>query len=1743
LRAKRKLRFWFLLTSGEVDTMKQPSTPRWEKRLVRSLLLLLLAATIAGVAGVFSPHTTIAQLPPPAVRSGATEDEGVVIGEAETFLSQPVPLTTPLNEQVLTVAFSPDGKKLATAGAHYGSLGQFKMWDVAASKELVAVRRIPGVRTVAFSPDGQFVACGDFSGAIKLRDANTGEVRAMVKAHNSGVNGLAFSPDGQSLASAGLDRTVKLWGMKPFQESYQSLQGAEKGASVELVGKDAAQVVKFEPAGLRLTLSPGKAATNAGIGVIAARAMKGDFEITVSFELLQEPEAEDAGTQTRFSLAVNLNKPNTGDMATFSRRMTAKGPHFFTWTSLRDKETGKDKYMGREFPTKAKAGRLRLVRTGSLLSYYTAEGSNSEFTFLQQYPFGAEDLKDVRLMVAPGGPKAALDVRVTDLRIRAEALPGTAAAPGPLGLQERIVFRGHANQVYTVAFFPDGQSLVSGGADRLGKIWDVRTGKEKFTLLGHTSAVESVAVSPDGKTVATGSWDQSIKLWDAETGKELGTLPGNESLIYAVAFSPVDSNLLACTTQFGTVRFWDVKERKWLGDLVGKPPYSMLAMRMLGLLGSTPEQGPLLASSFLVASDLTPYSYRPPIWTLAFSGDGNYLACGGADTTAKVWDLTAAKSPVAAKLVTTLRTAAPAGDRVRAMAYAPDGQVVALARDDNTVHLRDAKTGDVLFILTEHTDVVTSVAFSPDSRTLASGSADKTIKLWDRTTGKEKLTLKGHTAGVNALAFSPDGQRLVSGSDDKTVKLWEAISGKNVATFKGHEGSVKAAAFAPDGQRLASAGADRTIKVWNPSKETEPLHTLKGHEGAVQALAFSADGSLASASDDETVRLWDIVQGKGSRLLTGQGAPVGALAFSPSGRTLVSGGSNAMVVVWDPVKGQPRQSLYGHGNAITALAFHPQGGQLLSGSFDGTVRWQGADSTFLLRTLPSNSGGNRFAVFSPSGERLASGGEGGVTLWSRSLAPAQYPSAARDGNYSDAAFSPDGRTLALANFNYVQLCDALSGQIDRYLYTEKGARLLAYSPDGKYLAVNTGGVRGANLGGVRQSGTHADTRLFDVATGRTVAVLPGTSDTMVAIRFSPDGKKLATLGSDNTLQQWDVPSGKLRTTSSEPGVSSSGLAFLPDGTMATSNWDGTIRFLDADAGRQTKQWRAGVGLACVDVSADGTLLAAGDLNGPGPSLIRVWEIGTGKEKFKFPGPSGRIKAVAFTRDGQGLIATSSNNNNTGEVAFWDLSSGKLRAAHTTSRPPQGSIALSRDGKRVALPLMQGLSFWDLEPMVPERAWTAHALAVSCGLFVKNGQILVTGSLDGSIKLWDLNKGELLVTFKEHSGSVRGLAVLPDGNTLLSASDDKTVKLWDLTTFKEKSTLRGHTLPVSSLAVSADGKTLASGGGDLDKPGPGELILWNLETGALRSLSSIEKAVYSVAYSPDGAWMAAGFATGVIQIWDAKTEKPSTTLTTAQVRPLTFSPDNKFLAVGQGLSRTWLEAGDGRVSLWNTATWQKRADLQKHTDLVHSVAFSPDGWTLASASQDGTIKLCSLAPIRNHAVSAVAAIGKIPIGDVLVKEEPLAAPPIVIPSSIPKALVVDPPTNPPQPVQPTAQPKPQSLAWLPMAEFIGMLITLAMVIGLGVWFRLRSPSVLVLAPADDEPILDTPLPDDYDDEPILDTPYEPEEELPPVSFQCVACGKKLKAKAELVGKKVKCKQCGKVVPVPNNNANGIEELPS
>ncbi|MBG1258898.1 serine/threonine-protein kinase [Nostoc commune] len=291
---------------------------------------------------------------------------------------------------------------------------------------------------------------------------------------------------------------------------------------------------------------------------------------------------------------------------------------------------------------------------------------------------------------------------------------------------------------------------------------------------------------------------------------------------------------------------------------------------------------------------------------------------------------------------------------VNALAISPDSNTLASASDDKTIKLWDLNSQKVLASLSGHSQAVKSVTFSPDGQILATASDDKTIKLWRVETSKEICTLLGHSHAVKSVAFSPDGQILASGSWDKTIKLWDVNTSKEICTITGHKLQVNSVAFSPDGKLLASASYDRTIRLWQLKAfgrfeekfENRPcyslLGTLSGHAWAVLTVAFSPDGKiLATGSDDNTIKLWEVNTGQLICTLVGHSWSVVAVAFTADGEMLLSASCDKTVKLWKISTAEEIVTLSGHIDSVSAVAVSKVTQLIASGSRDKTIKlWQ-----------------------------------------------------------------------------------------------------------------------------------------------------------------------------------------------------------------------------------------------------------------------------------------------------------------------------------------------------------------------------------------------------------------------------------------------------------------------------------------------------------------------------------------------------------------------------------------------------------------------------------------------------------------------------------------------------------------------------------------------------------------------------------------------------------------------------------
>jgi WD40 repeat protein len=601
--------------------------------------------------------------------------------------------------------------------------------------------------------------------------------------------------------------------------------------------------------------------------------------------------------------------------------------------------------------------------------------------------------------------------------------------------------------------------------------------------------------------------------------------------------------------------------------------------------------------------------------SVAFSPDGKMLASGSQDKTVRLWDVATGRR---------LRTLSGHADAVNAVAFSSNGKSLASASGDGTVKLWDVASGRALRSLNGNPGSVKAVAFSPNGSLLASGGYDDTITLWDVASGRSLRILRAHTNEIQSIAFSPDGKRLASGSEDQTVKLWDVARGSVLLTLSGHSNTVSSVIFSKDGKLLASGSYDNTIIVWD-AVSGHALRTLKKQAAIsanqsvvnqllnlnpsvvrndpVMSVAFSPDGkSLASASQDSAIDLWDVASGRELRALRGQAAPVYAVAAAPNGQMVASANRANTVTLWDLVIGHKIRTLAGSSVSVNPVTFSPDGKLVASGGPDDTIElWDeasGREERVLNKQQPNNTPDDMPGFGLPS------------------FSPTQSTTklATMPDQATSVAFSPNGKLLVSASTDRtIKIWDLASGNALHVMSEHDGpAYSVAFSPDGKIVA---------------SGGWDKTVELWDVVTGRELRGLSGHSQLVISVAFSPNGKLLASGGADGTVRLWDVASGHaLRTLAGDSG-SVRCVAFSPDGTMLASGGDDdTIKLWDVVGGRELRVLHGHTaGVNSIVFTPSGKLLISGSEDG----TTREWDIASGKE---------RVALITFA-DGSSIAVT------------------------------------------------------------------------------------------------------------------------------------------------------------------------------------------------------------------------------------------------------------------------------------------------------------------------------------------------------------------------------------------------------------------------------------------------------------------------------------------------------------------------
>jgi WD40 repeat protein len=730
---------------------------------------------------------------------------------------------------------------------------------------------------------------------------------------------------------------------------------------------------------------------------------------------------------------------------------------------------------------------------------------------------------------------------------------------------------------------------------------------------------------------------------------------------------------------------------------------------------------------------------------------------------------------------------------------------------------------------------------------------------------------------------------------------------------------------------------------------------------ASAAMQLHNSGAARMALDDAPMEHrnweWNYLHSQldaASLVLPEANGKIKSFVLSPSGRQIaICREDRNEVYLFDVVTGKLDAVLRGHSGAATSAAYRPDGKQVATGSIDRTIRlWDPATGrqTALLKpeAAPSNLDQQILVNYNSDGSRIVSsvsrGGNGMSRLWDAANAKEIAVLGQWQTNSPSAAFSPDGKRVAVASGEFVRVCDVVTGrQLALLGPHEEQVKHLTYSPDGKRIASaavinvihlwdgesgkeiavlpgytsNVLGVKFSPDGSRLISGSSfpdTSAHLWDAATGRLLGTLKGHKNEIWAMDFDASGKLVATGSLDQIGRIWDGRTGQLIASLGGHTGPVKHVNFNPDGTrVVTASDDATIRLWDARTGELIGVLRGSNGQFSPNESLafkpDGSRLVSGSYDG----TMRIWDMNLAERNGILRGHTSFVYDVAFNADGEQVASASWD----GTARLWDATTCRQTGLLKHEKEFITSLAYSGNSRQLVTVERDGcVTLWDLisqnKARFPAQPFSRDS--DSRATFNPSGTMLAAACQDGMVRLWDVAGGKEIAQLKGHEKVPIDVAFHPDGSLLATSGSDGTVRLWDVSTKAPLAVLRGHTGRVWRVAFSIDGKLLASGGNDRT------ICFWDAQTHERLAVIPLGSIVYGVAFSPDGTRLAAGCA-------------------------------------------------DNTVRLVDVGSRQQVAELRGHSSYVHAVAWSPDGTRLVSGSGDFTLRIWDSLSVQERAKRA------------------------------------------------------------------------------------------------------------------------------------------------------------------------------
>lgn len=531
-------------------------------------------------------------------------------------------------------------------------------------------------------------------------------------------------------------------------------------------------------------------------------------------------------------------------------------------------------------------------------------------------------------------------------------------------------------------------------------------------------------------------------------------------------------------------------------------------------------------------------------------------------------------------------------------------------------------------------------------------------------------------------------------------------------TLTGHNGRVRAVGISSDGKLVISASDDHTLKVWDLVRGTEE-RSLTGHSDWIRALAVMPnEPRTISASDDHTLKIWNIETRAEELSINTYGDLIRALAISSDGRYAISASDDRVINVWNLEQGTVEYILMGHSAQVNALAVTPDGRYLISGSDDRTLKVWDLDRKTEVGTLKGHNAKINAVAITP------------------------------DGRYAISASADD--TLMLWDLGQSSLVKPLT--ITDRAYWVKG---LAVTPDGCRIIA---------------ASEDYTLKIWDLKHTAEELTLEGHTEWVNTVAVTPDGQYAVSASDDQTLKVWDLSRAAQRRISRVHSDRVRAVVVTPDGRHAISTSDDlTLQVWDMAIGSAERTFKDH-NCWTMSVTPDSRRIISASSH----AILKVWDLESGSELCTFSKHTDRIRAIAVTPDGRFVISAGDDRS----IRMWNIDTG--------------------------------------DEILRIDVWVhwVRGLAVT-----PDGHFLLSASDNLTIKIWDLTDGTEKQTLRGHTAKVNAIAITPEGRLAVSASSDHTLRVWHIEDATEQLILEGHTARVNSVAITGDGKQVISASDD------------------------------------------------------------------------------------------------------------------------------------------------------------------------------------------------------------------------------------------------------------------------------------------------------------------------------------------